>query len=71
MENPYERRKPRSPRATRLLDIDAWIDYGMITLRRDKQRLKCTWTNWEEGTIEGSPELIDELRPLLKQPPRA
>jgi hypothetical protein len=52
-------------------NIDAWIDYGMIILRRDKQRLKCTWTNWEEGTIEGSPELVDELRPLLKQPPRA
>jgi penicillin-binding protein 1A len=26
MENPYERQRPKSPKATRLLDIDAWID---------------------------------------------
>jgi len=26
MENPYNTRKPRAPRATRFLDVDAWID---------------------------------------------
>lgn len=45
--------------------FDAWIDYGMIILRRDKQRLKCTWTNWDEGKIEGAPEVITELRRKL------
>lgn len=29
MENPFEERKSRSPRATRLLDIDAWIDSSL------------------------------------------
>src|SRR5690606_22824847 len=29
MDNPFEERKSKSPRATRLLDIDAWIDSSL------------------------------------------
>lgn len=29
--------------------VDAWIDYGCITLRRKGAKLKLEWDNWTEG----------------------
>lgn len=45
--------------------FDAWIDYGLIILERDGAVLKCEWTNWEEGSFHGPPEIIEPLRSRL------
>ncbi len=41
--------------------MDAWIDYGRIVLKRSGQRLVFEWDNWEEGSVEGKPEILAEL----------
>jgi penicillin-binding protein 1A len=45
MENPYEGRKPKGPRATRLLDLDAWIDSTLYEGRFKAAEI------WESLTI--------------------
>jgi penicillin-binding protein 1A len=42
MDNPYERKKPRAPKATRFLDVDAWID---STLYEAGFIARETWEN--------------------------
>lgn len=41
--------------------MDAWIDYGRIVLKHGDRRLVFEWDNWEEGSIEGKPEVLAEL----------
>jgi hypothetical protein len=41
--------------------IDAWIDYGEITLRKNKVRLRLEWDNWTEGSIEGPADVVEEI----------
>ena len=33
--------------------FDAWIDYGMVLLRKKNIKLKFEWDNWTEGEIYG------------------
>ena len=33
--------------------VDAWIDYGCITMRRNRTKLKLEWDNWTEGSVQG------------------
>ena len=40
---------------------DAWIDYGRVKLRKGGRRLKFEWDNWTEGSVEGKPEVLDEI----------
>jgi len=40
---------------------DAWIDYGAIRLRKGRWKLKLEWDNWTEGSIEGRPEVLEEI----------
>ena len=42
--------------------IDAWIDYGMIVLRKRFTCLKFEWTNWEEGSIGGPSRVIQGIK---------
>ena len=61
MENPFERRKPKSPKATRLLEVDAWID---STIYRSAAKAGEIWesltiffrrfrvTGWRRAVIE-------------------
>jgi SH3-like domain-containing protein len=45
--------------------FDAWIDYGLIVLKRRGDLLKCEWTNWEDGSFEGSPATIESVKAKL------
>ena len=61
MESPVEKRKPKAPRATWLLDLDAWIDSSFYNLRF---WLSALWerlpifsrrfrvSGWKRGAIE-------------------
>jgi len=39
-------------------NIDAWIDYGMVHLKKGDAVLKFEWTNWDEGSVEGPDDLV-------------
>lgn len=41
--------------------LDAWIDYGKITLKKDRSKLTCEWDNWFEGSIEGPRAFMEVL----------
>jgi hypothetical protein len=41
--------------------VDAWIDYGRITLTKDEVKLTLEWDNWTEGSLEGPQLVIEEL----------
>jgi hypothetical protein len=41
--------------------IDAWIDYGMVELSKGGVKLLFEWTNWFEGVVCGSQNVIQEL----------
>jgi len=43
-------------------NVDAWIDYGMVRLKKDDVTLKFEWTNWDEGSVDGPDELVDALK---------
>lgn len=42
--------------------MDAWIDYGRIVLQKGKESLIFEWTNWFEGSVEGTAESLRPLR---------
>lgn len=42
--------------------FDAWIDYGMVVLEKSGVRLRFEWDNWMEGTVDGSDEIVQEIR---------
>lgn len=42
--------------------MDAWIDYGRIVLQKEKSSLLFEWTNWFEGSVEGTNELLRSLQ---------
>lgn len=41
--------------------MDAWIDYGMVKLRKGDTELTMEWDNWTEGSIEGPAATIETL----------
>ena len=41
--------------------VDAWIDYGRLVLEKRGARLVLEWDNWEDGSIEGKPDLLSEI----------
>jgi hypothetical protein len=41
--------------------VDAWMDYGRITLRKGAAKLTLEWDNWTEGSIEGPRSIVEEL----------
>jgi len=43
-------------------NIDAWIDYGMVRLKKGNLVLKFEWTNWEEGSVEGPDDVVEAIR---------
>ncbi len=43
-------------------NIDAWIDYGMVRLKRKDIVLKFEWTNWEEGSVDGPDDLVQAIK---------
>ena len=43
-------------------NIDAWIDYGMVRLKKENVVLKFEWTNWEEGSVEGPDDVVQAIR---------
>jgi len=43
-------------------NIDAWIDYGMVRLKKVSMVLKFEWTNWEEGCVEGPDDLVQAIK---------
>ena len=43
-------------------NVDAWIDYGMVRLKKNDVTLKFEWTNWEEGSVEGPEEIVQALK---------
>ncbi len=51
--------------------FDAWIDYGLIVLQRGDELLKCEWTNWLEGEIEGEPQTVEWIRQRLEEMSRS
>ena len=42
--------------------MDAWIDYGMVVLKRGRDFLKFEWDNWSEGSIEGSDTHVQAIK---------
>jgi hypothetical protein len=46
--------------------FDAWIDRGMLVLSKRGELLKCCWTNWLEGSFEGPPHVIEQIKAMLK-----
>lgn len=42
--------------------FDAWIDYGMVVLRKKNIKLKFEWDNWTEGEIHGPDSLLQEIK---------
>jgi hypothetical protein len=43
-------------------NIDAWIDYGMVRLKKGSVVLRFEWTNWEEGSVEGPEDIVQAIR---------
>ena len=39
-------------------NIDAWIDYGMVRLKKGSAVLTFEWTNWDEGSVEGPDDTV-------------
>ncbi|MEW6305722.1 MAG: hypothetical protein AB1705_19765 [Verrucomicrobiota bacterium] len=39
-------------------NFDAWIDCGMVVLKKGRVRLRFTWDNWTEGTVDGPEEIV-------------
>ncbi|MDP3895567.1 MAG: transglycosylase domain-containing protein, partial [Mesorhizobium sp.] len=61
MDNPFEPRKSRSPRATKLLELDAWIDSTLydagFKLRDGWERITIFFrrfrvSGWRRGVVE-------------------
>ena len=42
-------------------NMDAWIDYGMVRFQRNADEIVLEWTNWDEGSIDGAPEIVTAL----------
>lgn len=40
---------------------DAWIDWGCVKLKKNGKRLKFEWDNWTEGSIEGKPDVLEDI----------
>jgi len=47
-------------------NFDAWIDYGMMLLRKKDIKLKFEWDNWTEGEIHGPDTTVQELKDRYK-----
>jgi hypothetical protein len=43
-------------------NIDAWIDYGMVRLKKKGVILKFEWTNWDEGSVEGPDDVVQAIK---------
>ena len=43
-------------------NVDAWIDYGMVRLKKDDVTVKFEWTNWDEGSVDGPDDLVHALK---------
>jgi hypothetical protein len=41
--------------------VDAWVDYGRITMRKGGVKLKLEWDNWTEGSVEGPRGIVEEI----------
>jgi hypothetical protein len=41
--------------------VDAWVDYGCITMRKAGVKLKLEWDNWTEGSVEGPRRIVEEI----------
>lgn len=41
--------------------VDAWIDYGRLTLVRGRVRLLLEWDNWTEGSVEGPRRVVEAI----------
>ena len=48
--------------------VDAWIDYGRIVLKKGRRRLVFEWDNWDEGSIEGKADVIEEIAAAYRLP---
>ncbi len=46
--------------------FDAWIDYGMVVLKKSGVKLKFEWDNWFEGSVRGPDVLLQELQKRYK-----
>lgn len=44
--------------------FDAWVDYGLLVLRKDDLIIRMEWDNWMEGSIEGPEERVREIQVL-------
>ena len=42
--------------------FDAWIDYGLLVLRKGDASIRMEWDNWMEGSIEGPNDLVKEIQ---------
>lgn len=42
--------------------FDAWIDYGLLVLRKGDAVIRMEWDNWMEGSIEGPDDLLQEIQ---------
>lgn len=42
--------------------FDAWIDYGLLVLRKGDAIIRMEWDNWMEGSIEGPDDLVKEIQ---------
>ncbi|MCW8929100.1 MAG: hypothetical protein OQL19_02550 [Gammaproteobacteria bacterium] len=45
--------------------FDAGIDYDLIVLSKDDEKLMFGWDNWFEGEIEASEEIISEFEEVF------
>lgn len=43
-------------------NMDAWIDYGMLVLKKGGASLRFEWDNWMEGTVDGPDEIVQEIQ---------
>ena len=43
-------------------NIDAWIDYGMVRLKKGDVTIKFEWTNWDEGSVDGPDDVVRALK---------
>ncbi len=43
-------------------NVDAWIDYGMVVLKKGGRSLRFEWDNWLEGTVDGPDEIVLVIR---------
>jgi len=43
-------------------NIDAWIDYGMVLLKKKDLVLKFEWTNWDDGSVDGPDDVVQAIK---------